>query len=73
MYSLSSSSNVSLPYFILAVPMRKSLGEHFCMSSTFPVAFSYLMAPQWVNGEGYVDNSFTALGSSDHREVRLEL
>ena len=29
---------------------------------------------EWIISVGdYVDNSFTALGSSDHREVRLEL
>ena len=32
------SSSVSLSYFILAVPMRKCLGKHSCMSSPFPVA-----------------------------------
>ena len=30
-----STSSVSLFYFILAVPMRKCLGKHTCMSSTF--------------------------------------
>ena len=29
------SSSVSLSYFNLAVPMRKCLGKHSCMSSTF--------------------------------------
>ena len=32
------SSSVSLPYFILTVPMHKCLGEHLCMSSTFYIA-----------------------------------
>ena len=32
------SSSVSLSYFILAVPMRKCLGKHSCMISTFPIA-----------------------------------
>ena len=32
------SSSVSLSCFILAVPMRKSLGKHWCISSTFPIA-----------------------------------
>ena len=31
-------SSVSLSYFILAVPMRKCLGKHSCMSSPFPIA-----------------------------------
>ena len=31
-------SSVSLSYFILAVPKRKCLGKHSCMSSPFPVA-----------------------------------
>ena len=31
-------SSVSLSYFILAVPMRKRLGKHSCMSSPFPIA-----------------------------------
>ena len=35
---LLASSSVSLPYFILAVPMRKCLGKHPCMSSPFPIA-----------------------------------
>ena len=29
---------ISLTYFILAVPMRKCLGKHLCMSSPFPIA-----------------------------------
>ena len=32
------SSSVSLSYFSLAVPMRKCLGKHSCMSSPFPIA-----------------------------------
>ena len=32
------SSSVSLSYFILAVPIRKCLGKHSCMSSPFPIA-----------------------------------
>ena len=32
------SSCVSLPYFILAVPMRECLGKHSCTSSSFPIA-----------------------------------
>ena len=32
------SSSFSLSYFILAVPMRKCLGNHSCMSSPFLVA-----------------------------------
>ena len=32
------SSSVSLPYFILAVPMRECLGKHSCKSSPFPKA-----------------------------------
>ena len=31
-------SSVSLSYFILAVPMRKCLGKHSCMSSPCPTA-----------------------------------
>ena len=31
------SSSLSLSYFILAVPMRKCLGKHSCMSSSFPI------------------------------------
>ena len=31
-------SSVYLSYFILAVPMRKCLGKHSCMSSAFPIA-----------------------------------
>ena len=34
----SPPSTVSSSYFILAVPMRKCLGKHSCMSSTFPIA-----------------------------------
>ena len=30
------SSSLSLSYLILAVPMRKCLGKHSCMSSSFP-------------------------------------
>ena len=30
-------SSLSLSYFILAVPMRKCLGKHSCMSSSFPM------------------------------------
>ena len=30
--------SVSLPYFILAGPMRECLGKHSCMSSTYPIA-----------------------------------
>ena len=32
------SSSLSLFYFILAVPMRKCLGKHSCVSSSFPIA-----------------------------------
>ena len=32
------SSSVSLSYFVLAVPMRKCLGKHSCMSSRCPIA-----------------------------------
>ena len=32
------SSSVSLPYFVLAVPMRECLGKHSCMSSPCPIA-----------------------------------
>ena len=31
------SSSVSLSYFILSVLMRKCLGKHSCMSSSFPI------------------------------------
>ena len=31
-------SSVSLSYFVLAVPMRKCLGKHSCVSSPFPIA-----------------------------------
>ena len=31
-------SSVSLSYFIIAVPMRKCLGKHSCMSSPFSIA-----------------------------------
>ena len=31
-------SSVSVSYFILAVPMRKCLGKHSCMSYPFPIA-----------------------------------
>ena len=31
-------SSVSLSYFILAVPTRRRLGKHSCMSSQFPIA-----------------------------------
>ena len=31
------SSSVSLSYFNLAVPMRKCLGKHSCMSSPFSI------------------------------------
>ena len=33
--------SLSLPYFILAVPMRKCLGKHSCMSSSFPIVILY--------------------------------
>ena len=36
--SLLTSFVCSLSYFILAVPMRKRLGKHSCMSSPFPIA-----------------------------------
>ena len=32
------SSSVSLPYFVLAVPMRECLEKHSCMSSPCPIA-----------------------------------
>ena len=32
------SSSVSLPYFVLAVPMHESLGKHSYMSSPCPIA-----------------------------------
>ena len=32
------TSSVSLSYFVLAVPMRKCLRKHSCMSSPFPIA-----------------------------------
>ena len=32
------SSSLSLPYFILAVPMRECVGKHSCMTSSFPIA-----------------------------------
>ena len=32
------ASSVSLSYLILAVPMRKCSGKHWCVSSTFPIA-----------------------------------
>ena len=32
------SSSVSLSYFVLAVPIRKCLGKHSCISSPFPIA-----------------------------------
>ena len=32
------SSSVSLSYFNLAVPMRKCLGKHSCMSSPFSIS-----------------------------------
>ena len=31
------SSSVSLSYFNLAVPIRKCLGKHWCMSSSFSI------------------------------------
>ena len=31
------SSSLSLSYFILAVPLRKCLGKHSCVSSSFPI------------------------------------
>ena len=31
------SSSVSLSYLVLAVPIRKCLGKHSCMSSSFPI------------------------------------
>ena len=31
-------SSVSLSYFILALPIRKCLIKHSCMSSSFPIA-----------------------------------
>ena len=48
--------------------------------TTFPLLCLLLLyfdppgGSEWIISVGdYVDNSFTALGSSDHREVRLEL
>ena len=32
------SASVALSYFILAVPWRKCLGKHSCMSYSFPIA-----------------------------------
>ena len=54
--------------------------KHF-ISRTFTLLLSALLIPnappvgsEWIIGvEDYVDNSFTALGSSDPREVMLEL
>ena len=34
----SSSSFIFLSYLIIAVPIRKCLGKHWCMSSPFPIA-----------------------------------
>ena len=31
------SSSASLCYFMLYVPIRKCLGKHLCMSSSFPI------------------------------------
>ena len=31
------SSSLSLSYFLLAIPMRKCLGKHLCMSSSFHI------------------------------------
>ena len=36
-YLFCVSSSVSFSYFVLAVPMRKCLGKHSCMSSSFPI------------------------------------
>ena len=53
---------MSLPDIILDVPMREGF-------ENIPPGGS-----EWIVSVGdYVDNSFTALGSSDPREARLEL
>ena len=49
----SPSFSVAMSYFILAITMRKCLGEHSCMSSTFPIAmlnrfFSHCSAKTWI-------------------------
>ena len=50
-------SSVSLSFFIHAVPMRKCLGKHLCMSSPFPIAnwmvpSFFALWRQWIIGNG---------------------
>ena len=64
-------SSIYLSYFILALPMRKCSGKHFCMSFTFPMAM--LNAPLLFREESFLwpnlrlsklnnnNNNFTAL------------
>ena len=54
-------SSVSLSYFILAVPMRKCLGKHSCMSYPFPIAILkvphfFALWRQWIIGNGALLN-----------------
>ena len=48
------SSSVSLSYFILAVPMRKCMGKHSCLSS--PLFFSLC-----VSNENWEQSSVTCI------------
>ena len=54
-------------FYLYRLPSTQLLIK--CFLSEYPPGGS-----EWIMSiEGYVDNSFTALGSSDPREVRLEL
>ena len=51
------SSSLSLSYFILAVPIRRCLGKHSCMSSSFPIVilndtWFFPTVQQVLTGEG---------------------
>ena len=55
------SSSLSLTYFILAVPMRKCLGKHSCMSS-FPIVI--------LNDTSFFSNSATTIAQ---KIIRCEM
>ena len=48
------SSSVFVSLFILAIPMRKCLGKHLCMSFQFPIAIQPIL-----NGTCFFSDSVT--------------